>query len=267
MKIQAKGIHHITLRVNDMARSRRFYQDVLGFDVVQAAHDLRYSQVGLTLVALRPPLEGTSAGDRFSEYRIGVDHMAFAVEERGELDKIVRVLREAGVHTEGVELDPTLNKEYVCFRDPDNVQWEFYMMHSGGAAWRRAQLHAIGRAYVTEGLAKKNFDAIPYHDHVTLRAPLCPGGSLVPLVAKENLRRIWWAPLPRIVGDARVIDTYVDEELSTVTCEFLLDIVDPPTTLRILDRFTVDFAGRIVAQENYFDPRNVTNPGWQKGPA
>jgi len=67
--------------------------------------------------------------------------------------------------------------------------------------------------------------------------------------------------------DQYASSVYVDEELSTVTCEFLLDIVDPPTTLRILDRFTVDFAGRIVAQENYFDPRNVTNPGWQKGPA
>ena len=265
MQIQAKGIHHIVLRVNNMERSRRFYQDVLGFDVVQAADDLCYFQVGLTLVVLRPPLEGTLQGDRFSEYHIGVDHMAFAVEEGGELDKVVRVLREAGVHTEGVELDPTLNKEYVCFRDPDNVQWEFYMMHSGGAVWRRAQLHALARAYVTEGLAKKNFDAIPYDDNVTLRAPLTPGGSDVPLVGKENLRQLWWAPLPEILGDAQVSDTYVDEELSTVTCEFLLDIVAPPTTLRILDRFSVDFTGRIIAQENYFDPRNVTNPGWQKG--
>jgi glyoxylase I family protein len=222
MKIQVKGIHHIVLRVNDMERSRRFYQDVLGFDVVQAAEDLCYFQVGLTLVVLHPPLEGTLAGDRFSEYRIGIDHMAFAVEERGELDKVVRILRQAGVHTEGVELDPTLNKEYVCFRDPDNVQWEFYMLYSGGAARRRAQLHAIARAYVTEGLAKKNFDAIPYDANVTLRAPLTPGGSDVPLVGKENLRGFWWAPLSHILGDARLIGTYINEDMTAVTCEFRL---------------------------------------------
>jgi hypothetical protein len=53
---------------------------------------------------------------------------------------------------------------------------------------RRAQLHAIARAYVTDGLGKKNFDVIPYDDHVTLRAPLCPGGMDVSLTGKENLR-------------------------------------------------------------------------------
>jgi glyoxylase I family protein len=127
MKIQGTGLHHITLRVADMDRSKRFYGDVLGFDLQSPSEDLMFFMVGQTLVALRPPLEGTPQGDRFSEYRIGVDHLAFAVADRGELEKAVEALRAAGVHTEGVELDPTLNKEYVCFRDPDNVQWEFYM--------------------------------------------------------------------------------------------------------------------------------------------
>jgi hypothetical protein len=40
---------------------------------------------------------------------------------------LVGRLRGEGVETEGVETDPVLNKEYVAFRDPDNVQWEFYM--------------------------------------------------------------------------------------------------------------------------------------------
>ena len=39
---------------------------------------------------------------------------------------------------------------------------------------REAQLHRIARAYASEGLAQKNFDAIPYDDHITLRAPFCP---------------------------------------------------------------------------------------------
>lgn len=127
MTAKTAGIHHICLRVNDMDTARDFYRDVLGFEVQEAADDLYLFQAGNTLVVLRPPLEGTPEGDRFSEYRIGVDHLAFTVEERDELDRVVESLQDAGVHTEGVELDPTLNKEYVCFRDPDNVQWEFYM--------------------------------------------------------------------------------------------------------------------------------------------
>jgi len=27
----------------------------------------------------------------------------------------------------GIKTDPTLNKEYVAFKDPDRMQWEFYM--------------------------------------------------------------------------------------------------------------------------------------------
>lgn len=126
MDIESTGIHHITLRVGDLGRSRAFYEDVLGFDVQAPAPDLNFFQVGQTLIALRPPLEGTPAGDRFSEFRIGLDHLAFAVPGRTELEKAVKSLQAAGVDTEGVEVDPLLSKEYVCFRDPDNVQWEFY---------------------------------------------------------------------------------------------------------------------------------------------
>ena len=126
---QTTGIHHITLRVNDMEESRRFYQDVLGFDVQTPQDDIYYFVSGQTIVVLSPPLPGTPDGDRFSEYRIGVDHLAFTVQDRTELERLVASLREAGVETEGIEVEPKLglNKEYVCFRDPDNVQLEFFM--------------------------------------------------------------------------------------------------------------------------------------------
>jgi len=128
---------------------------------------------------------------------------------------------------------------------------------------RVEQLHAIARGYVSEGLGKKNFDAIPYAETVTLRAPLCHGGSESPLLGKENLRTKWWAPLPKLVKRVDVLDTFVNRDLTAVTVEFHCDIVDPPCTLRILDRFIVNAEGEIVEQENFFDPRNVTNPGWQ----
>jgi hypothetical protein len=55
-------------------------------------------------------------------------------------------------------------------------------------------LHHLARAYVTEALGKGNFDAIPYAESLTLRAPLCPGGSALPLSGRSNLRDKWWAP-------------------------------------------------------------------------
>jgi hypothetical protein len=126
---------------------------------------------------------------------------------------------------------------------------------------RATELHAIARRYVIEGLGKKNFDAIPYAEHVSLRAPLCPGGSAVPVVGREELRSTWWAPLPGLVGEVRVLDSYVNPDCTAVTVEFHCGILQPACTLRIIDRFTVDTDGRITEQENFFDPRAVTDPG------
>lgn len=122
------------------------------------------------------------------------------------------------------------------------------------------QLHAIGRNYVLKGLGEKNFDAIPYADDVELRAPLAPGGSEHPLRGKENLRTQWWAPLPTLVAGVELIDSYINKDETAVTVEFHCHIAQPACTLRIIDRFTVNAEGKITAQENFFDPRAVTNP-------
>jgi hypothetical protein len=129
---------------------------------------------------------------------------------------------------------------------------------------RAAQLHAIARHYVLQGLGKKNFEAIPYAADVSLRAPLCPGGSAQPLLGKDNLRNVWWAPLPNLLGEVKIIDTYINQDLTAVTIEFHLQVlVSPPVELRLIDRFTVNDSGQITDQENFFDPRDVTNPGWR----
>lgn len=128
---------------------------------------------------------------------------------------------------------------------------------------RTDQLHDLARAYVLNGLGKGNFDAIPYAEEVSLRAPLCPRGSDFPLAGKKALREQWWAPLPRLVAGVQLIETYVNRDLSAVTVEFHCHIREPACTLRVVDRFVVNDQGLIVAQENFFDPRDVTHPGWK----
>ena len=107
---------------------------------------------------------------------------------------------------------------------------------------------------------RKTLIAIPYHDNVSLRAPLNPGGSETPIIGKENVRQGWWAPLPDLVKGTSFIDSYVNEDESAVTAEFFCDIIQPACRLRIIDRFKVDEQGNITDQENFFDPRGVTNP-------
>ena len=133
---------------------------------------------------------------------------------------------------------------------------------------RREQLRAAAEAYF-EGLRRKDFSVIPFDDNVSLRAPLCPGGVHRPVEGKDAVRAQWWQPLePALEGvEVKVLDHYFNESLTGIITEAEVTIkaVNPPATLRVADRFNVNEEGKITEQENHFDPRDVTNPGWQNG--
>ena len=135
---------------------------------------------------------------------------------------------------------------------------------STSARSRRAQLRAVAETYFA-ALAKKDFAAIPYDDNVSLRAPLCPGGVDTPLVGKEALRAVWWPSVVSAVGNVEVLEHYLNEDLTAICSEALITTVNPPAILRVANRFTMSDEGKITEQENHFDPRDVTNPGWRKG--
>ena len=121
------GFHHITLRVTDLARARDFYEGVLGFEVDQdfPGRKLRLRPGGTdTRLVLVPALPGTPGGDRFSERRIGLDHLAIGIGSRAELDRMAEALRVAGVPV-ALNQDAVGNA-IVHFRDPDNFQWELF---------------------------------------------------------------------------------------------------------------------------------------------
>lgn len=125
------SVHHITLRVTDLARSRRFYQGVLGLTVDQDfppepgySGKLRVRLADGTRIVLVPPLPGTPDADRFSEYRVGLDHISVGI-PGAELDRLVDALRAAGISTKGIQRD-ALGPGLVCFRDPDNIAWECF---------------------------------------------------------------------------------------------------------------------------------------------
>ena len=142
MTVAATGLHHVTIRVQDPDRARDFYENTLGLAFMELPVDEAYvaewrgqppggkllaTQIGSTFLILAPPLEGTPDDDRFNERRIGVDHLAFGVDDTAVLEEVVSALEAASIPTAGIEIDPVLGKSYVAFRDPDNVQWEFYL--------------------------------------------------------------------------------------------------------------------------------------------
>lgn len=125
MAFDVSGLSHVAIRVTDLARSRRFYADVLGFAVVFEADDVVLFQVGRSLLAVRGGAAETAHGDRFDPFRVGLDHLALAVDDVAQLNEMQRALDQAGVRNEGVQDDPPTAKALV-FYDPDGIALEMY---------------------------------------------------------------------------------------------------------------------------------------------
>jgi len=118
------GIHHINLRSTDLQASKKFYSDVIGFSVVLENDELFAFPVGGVFIVFKTAADDT----QFNPFTIGTDHIAIACESEEELNRVAKGLSDANIENTGVKLDPTLQKLYVAFKDPDRIQWEFYMV-------------------------------------------------------------------------------------------------------------------------------------------
>jgi glyoxylase I family protein len=135
------AIHHLRLTVTDVARSRAFYTEVLGFTVAveepPPPGDEHHEAIAESLqggvilmhdgmfIGLRPiDDERASAADRFDPLRIGLDHLSFSVPTRVDLEAAAQLLDDRGIeHGPIRELVP-LGLCFLAFFDPDGIALE-----------------------------------------------------------------------------------------------------------------------------------------------
>jgi glyoxylase I family protein len=118
------GIHHINFRCSNLDTAKTFYRDVLGFSIALENDQLFAFPIGTVFIVFKKADDEA----KFNPFTIGTDHVAIACESEGELKRVAQGLSDAHVENTGVKLDPTLQKQYVAFKDPDRIQWEFYMV-------------------------------------------------------------------------------------------------------------------------------------------
>ena len=125
------GIHHLGLTVPDVEASEAWYARVLG--LTRAFVEPHNGGTGYAVVLHRPgsPLflgldkHDANRGERFDEWRTGLDHVAFHVADRSDLDAWVEHLDRQGVPHSGIaEFTEPMPFAVVVFRDPDNIQLE-----------------------------------------------------------------------------------------------------------------------------------------------
>jgi glyoxylase I family protein len=123
------ALNHIVITISNPERSRAFYGDLLGFDITVMKNDpdksFRFTSGGVEFFFF--PSRQPDLNDRFSEFRIGLDHLSFTAPSREALDELAEKLIAAGVDTKGVEQFAPTGNWYVAFRDPDNIQLEYWL--------------------------------------------------------------------------------------------------------------------------------------------
>lgn len=121
-------IHHIAIICSNYQKSKDFYVNLLGFEIIQETWrkernsyklDLRVgSQDQIELFSFVNPPERPNQPES-----CGLRHLAFEVED---IEQSVTDLLEKGIEVEPIRLDEITGKRYTFFQDPDHLPLEIY---------------------------------------------------------------------------------------------------------------------------------------------
>ena len=120
-------VHHIAIIGTDYEKSKHFYVDLLGFEVIREIYrehrddwkiDLRLADCELELFIIKNAPKRPSYPEA-----AGLRHLAFAVES---VDATVKELNALGIETEPVRLDEVTGKKMTFFSDPDGLPLEIH---------------------------------------------------------------------------------------------------------------------------------------------
>ena len=122
----AKGFSHIALTVTDSKRSADFYGSLFDAQTMDATDTISPFHICVAdglMIGLRA--HPGAAGDSFDHNRVGLDHLAFVVEDAAELDAWQAKLTELGAENSGIVEDPA--GLHLNVKDPDGIAIEFYV--------------------------------------------------------------------------------------------------------------------------------------------
>ncbi|HVA73189.1 MAG TPA: VOC family protein [Acidimicrobiales bacterium] len=136
------GIHHFASTVRDVEASAQWYQEVFGLERVPVTFPHHEREETGYAVLLIDPKSGLAfglhqntgnQGEKFDECRTGLDHIGFNVADRAEMDRWAEHLTSLGVEHTGIrDITGPITFSTLVFRDPDNIQLEFFTMGQPG---------------------------------------------------------------------------------------------------------------------------------------
>ena len=120
-------VHHIAIIGSDYEKSRHFYVDLLGFQVIRENYREQRNdwKIDLQLDDLELELFIMQACPRRPSYpeAYGLRHLAFHVES---VDETVQELTARGIACEPIRTDEYTGKKMTFFFDPDGLPLELH---------------------------------------------------------------------------------------------------------------------------------------------
>ncbi len=123
-----KRLHHLAIICSDYERSKKFYTEVLGFEVLQEVYREARQSYKLDLA-----LNGEYLIELFSfpdpparvsrPEACGLRHIAFEVED---VEAAKLAVEKKGIACEAVRTDEFTGRKFTFFEDPDHLPIEFY---------------------------------------------------------------------------------------------------------------------------------------------
>ena len=125
--IELKRIGHVLLRAADVERSRKFYTEILGFQVME--EDPEHGGIFMALEGHAHtldlfPAKEPGAAPPLASGGVGVHHVAFQVDSDEALRAAYFTLREHGV--EIARAVDHVSQKSIYFHDPDGNLLEIY---------------------------------------------------------------------------------------------------------------------------------------------
>ncbi len=123
-----KGIHHVAIICSNLALSRKFYIEILGFKLVNETYraDRNSHKIDLSLDGnYRLELFTFPSAPARPSYpeAMGLRHIAFTVDN---LDNWIDYLKAKNILPEPIRTDETTGKRFTFIADPDHLPIEFY---------------------------------------------------------------------------------------------------------------------------------------------
>ena len=126
MSFKIRRVGHLVLRVKDVARSRRFFEEVMGIPVVaQNERGMVFFSTDVEenhhMLAIMPAKEGAAMP---TPDHVGMQHVSFELGTFAELQEAYRRLKEKNVPLDHTTFHGVTKSVY--FYDPDGNRFEFY---------------------------------------------------------------------------------------------------------------------------------------------